>query len=115
MNHEEFVQAYRCGAARVRIDRQAVGDLYAEPGLLPADIRLRRTVVHLIGWLFVLAAIAVLFHAVWDVAAATFIAGLVILCLAGRDAADGVLWGALRSPLLYEIVRARAILTVEPR
>jgi len=115
MNHEEFVQAYRVGHAKVHIDRGAVGDLYAEPGLLPADVRLRRCVVLLIGWLFLIAAVAVLFHAVWDVAAATFIAGLVILCLAPRDAAEGVLWGALRSPLLYEIARARNILRVERR
>ena len=115
MNYEEFVQAYRGGTARVRIDRQSIGDLYAEPGLLPTDIRVRRAVVQLIGWLFLIAAVAVLFYAAWELAAATFIAGLVILCLAPRDAADGVLWSALRNPLLYEIARARNILRVERR
>lgn len=115
MNHEEFVQAYRGGTAKVSIDRQSAGDLYAEPGLLPTDIRVRRAVVQLIGWLFVVAAIGVLFYAAWDLAAATFIGGLVILCLAPRDAAEGVLWGALRNPLLYEIARARNILRVERR
>lgn len=115
MNHEEFVQAYRGGTAKVHIDRGSIGDLYAEPGLLPADIRVRRAVVQLIGWLFILAAAGVVFYAAWDLAAAVFIAGLVILCLAPRDAADGVLSGALRNPLLYEIARARNILRVERR
>jgi hypothetical protein len=115
MNHEEFVQAYREGLAKVHVDRQAAGYLYAEPGLLPTDIRLRHTVVRLIGWLFLFAAAAVLFYAVWDLAAAAGIAGLVILCQAPRDAADGLVSGALRSPLLYEIVRARNILRVEAR
>jgi hypothetical protein len=115
MNHEEFVQAYREGLARVRIDREAAGYLYAEPGLLPTDIKLRHAVVRLIGWLFLFAAAAVLFYAVWDLAAAAAIAGLVILSRAPSDAADGLVRGALRSPLLYEIARARKILRVEPR
>ena len=115
MNHEEFVQAYRGGTAKVRVDRQSISDLYAEPGLLPTDIRVRRAVVLLIGWFFIIAAVGVLFYGAWDVAAATFIAGLVILCLAPRDAAEGVLSSALRNPLLYEIARARNILRVERR
>jgi hypothetical protein len=115
MNHEEFVQAYRGGLAKVHVDREAAGHLYAEPGLLPTDIRLRHAVVRLIGWLFMIAAVAVLFYAAWDLAAAAAIGGLVILSQSPRDAADGVLWGALRSPLLYELARARNILRVEPR
>lgn len=115
MNHEEFVQAYREGLAKVHIDRAAAGDLYAEPGLLPTDIRLRHAVVRLIGWLFLVAAVVVLFHGSWDLAAAVGIGGLVILSQAPRELADGVISGALRNPLLYELARTRDILRVEPR
>jgi hypothetical protein len=97
------------------VDREAAGLLYAEPGLLPRDIRLRHTVVRLIGWLFLAAAVGVLFYAAWELAAAAAVVGLVIVSRAQRDAADGLIWGALRRPWLYEMARARNILRVESR
>jgi hypothetical protein len=102
MTHEEFVDAYRAGRLRVRIDRAAAARFVSGRAMLPL------VMLPILGLGVALALVGYLIAGI-----AVFLVALAIRFLVKRSSDGFLLWRALRDAEFYQQVRAAGVLGID--